>query len=112
MTKEKIRSVLKRLPQYIQMMKENKTEAYFYILKGKRKERLTMDEEARVIVEIIDEIISSEKSQWLKEIFIKVRKGDKDVYIMIDRPLSKGKYYIIKERLVNKIYNCCIRIYP
>lgn len=108
MTKEKIRSVLKRLPQYIQMIRENKTEGYFYISKGKRRERLVADDSVRAVVEILDEIISYEDDRWLKEIFIKVREGDKDVFIMINSPLSKGKYYLIKERLVNKIYNCCV----
>ena len=106
MTKEKIRHVLKRLPYILQMIDEGKTEAYFYI--SKRSEKIVIDDEVRAIVEILDEIIRHENSSWLKTIFLKVRKGKKDVYIMIDSPLGRGKYYLVKARLVNKIYDCCI----
>lgn len=106
LTKEKIKHVLRRLPYVLQMLNEDKTEAYFYI--SKRTEKVVIDDEVRAIVDILDEIIRRENSSWLKKIFLKVRKGNKDVYIMIDSPLGKGKYYLIKARLVNKIYDCCI----
>lgn len=106
LTKEKIRCVLKRLPYIIQTIDENKTEAFFYI--AKRRERIVIDDETRAVVEIFDEIINSENAVWLKDIFVRVKKGKKDVYIMIDSPLGRGKYYLIKERLINKIYDCCI----
>ena len=106
LTKEKIRCVLKRLPYIIQTIDENKTEAFFYI--AKRRERIVIDDETRAVVEIFDEIINSENAVWLKDIFVRVKKGKKDVYIMIDSPLGRGKYYLIKERLINKIDDCCI----
>ena len=106
LTKEKIRCVLRRLPYVLQMLEEGKTEAYFYI--SKRTEKIVVDDEVRAVVEILDEIIRHENSSWLKKLFLKVRKGNKDVYIMIDSPLSRGKYYLIKAHLVNKIYDCCI----
>ena len=106
LTKEKIKHVLKRLPYVLQMLEEGKSESYFYI--SKRTEKIVIDDEVRAVVEILDEIISRENSSWLKKIFLKVRKGNKDVYIMLDSPLGRGKYYLIKAHLVNKIYDCCI----
>ena len=106
MTKDKIRHVLRRLPYVLELLNENKTESYFYI--SKRTEKIVVDEEVRAIVEILDEIISREDSLWLKKIFLKVRKGNKDIYIMMDSPIGRGKYYLIKTQLVDKIYDCCI----
>lgn len=90
----------------MQMINENKTEACFYI--SKRKERLVIDEEVKMIVEILDDIIIRENELWLKSIYQKVKRGNKDIYIIMDSPLSKGKYYVVKSQLVNKIYDCCI----
>ena len=106
LTKEKIKHVLRRLPYVLEMLNEGKTEAYFYI--SKRMEKVVIDEEVRAIVEILDEIISREDALWLKKIFLRVRKGNKDIYIMMDSPIGRGKYYLIKAQLVDKIYDCCI----
>lgn len=106
MNKAKIKWTLKRFSYILILLKSGKTEATFYI--SKRKEKIIIDDEVKAIIEIIDEIIEWEKEAWLKDFFVQVRKGNKDIRILIDSPLEKGKYYQTKERFINKIYQCCI----
>ena len=88
------------------MMEEEKTEEDCRI--GKRKEHLVLDEEVRAVIKIIDDIIDSEETIWLKEMFKEVRFGRKDISIQYDSPVERTKYYLTKERFINKVYECCI----
>lgn len=106
MTKDKIRKVLKRFPYYTKMIREGRREAQFYI--AKKTERFTVDREVETIVEIVEEIHLREQPAWLKRIVEDLQKGKKDISIMVRSPLSKGKYYFVKEKLIDKIYDCCI----
>lgn len=106
MTKEKVKYIIKRLAYFSRMMEEEKTEEDCRI--GKRKEHLVLDEEVRAVIKIIDDIIDSEETIWLKEMFKEVRFGRKDISIQYDSPVERTKYYLTKERFINKVYECCI----
>ena len=98
---------MKRLPYILKLLEEDKTEAVFYI--NHRKEKIEIDKDVEVIVHILNEIIEREEpNEWLSEVLQKFKDGDKDVFIIMDSPVSRAKYYILKERLINKIYDCCI----
>lgn len=62
MTKEKIRKTIHRLPKILRDMKQNE-EA------GKKKR---IDPEEAVIVEILDDVIRSEKKDWVKDLVEKI----------------------------------------
>ena len=107
MKKQKIKNVLKRLPQIIQIIKDGKDEENLYI--NHCYETIEIDEEVRAIVEILDEIIAWEKGKgWVYQVLIKYQQGKSDVSIIIKSPVSRAKYYAMKENLVGKIYACCI----
>ena len=106
LTKEKVKYIIKRLAYFSRMMEEEKTEEDCRI--GKRKEHLVLDEEVRAVIKIIDDIIDSEETIWLKEMFKEVRFGRKDISIQYDSPVERTKYYLTKERFINKVYECCI----
>lgn len=42
------------------------------------------------------------------ELLTDIKEGWKDYKIVIQFPIERSKYYQIKERFVNKIYQCCI----
>jgi len=106
LTKEKIRWVIKRLPYIKKMIKLNIKEKYFYI--SNKKELIIIDNDVLTIINIMGEIINSEKQEWLKKIFLMISKGYKDVKIIISSPIERSKYYLIKEKLTSKIFQCCI----
>jgi hypothetical protein len=63
----------------------------------------------KIIVEIIADIIAHEPhGSWLATILEYIQDGQKDVSIIIKSPVSRAKYYIVKEQVVEKIYECCI----
>lgn len=88
------------------MIKNNVHEKYCYI--GNRKEIFVLDSELFIIMDIIKEITDSEQNVWLKRIFTMIQHGDSDIKIIMHSPIERTKYYIIKEKFINKIYQCCI----
>ena len=106
MTKDKLKRIIKRLSYILTMLKEGKEEKYVYI--GHRKERIEIDGDVKAVIKIIEEIIENEKTEWLKELLTDIKEGWKDYKIVIQFPIERSKYYQIKERFVNKIYQCCI----
>lgn len=88
------------------MQAEGKTEAEYWI--SKRKEHFVIDGEVLAVFEIFDDIIESERTPWVKELLKDVRRGRKDISIQIDSPVARTKYYLTKERFINKVYECCI----
>lgn len=107
MTKEKIRRVLKRFPYVRKVIEEGKTEGTVYL--NHYTEKIEIDAEVKIIVEILDEILEREPpNSWFANILRNIQAGKKDVSIIIKSPVSRAKYYIIKEHLIEKIYECCI----
>ena len=88
-------------------MKQGKTEEYVYI--NHCTEKIEIDDEVKIIVEILDDIIASESPDgWVFKILKKFKEGKKDIAIMTKSPVSKPTYYKLKDRLVTKIYICCV----
>ena len=98
--------MVKRYAPIRKMLKKGQREGFIRV--NKRKERLVIDDEMLIIVEIINEIVQQEQTGWLKEFYRQILKGEKDIYILIDCPVERGKYYETKKRFFNKIYQCCI----
>ena len=98
MTKEKIRKTIHRLPKILRDMKQNE--------EGGKKKRI--DPEEAVIVEILDDVIRSEKKDWVKDLVENLKREETDIRRIEEVPVSRAKYYLLKNRLVEKIYNCCI----
>ena len=96
--KEKIRKTIHRLPKILRDMKQNE-EA------GKKKR---IDPEEALIVEILDDVIRSEKKDWVKDLVENLKREETDIRRIEEVPVSRAKYYLLKNRLVEKIYNCCI----
>ena len=88
-------------------MEEGKAEESIYL--NHYTEKIEIDEEVKIIVGILDEIIARELPEsWLSKIIQNIQEGKKDVSIIIKSPVSRAKYYIVKEQLIEKIYECCI----
>ncbi len=106
MIREKIKMVIKRYSHILTMIRKGQTEARVRV--NARTEKIIIDEEVITIVNIINEIVEQEKTAWLKNFYIKLLKGKKDISILLDCPVERGKYYETKKRFFNKIYQCCI----
>lgn len=103
MTKEKIKKTLKKLPEILQELKSGQNK------KPRRKKRnLVIDEDVLIIVEIIEEIIENEETDWVKKWLRNLSKGLSDTRLLLGMPISRAEYYLIKNRLVDKIYSCCV----
>lgn len=88
------------------MIRNNKEEGSIVI--GKRNEYVVIDNDTRLVSEIIDQLIECEKEKWLKNFFLKLKRGCSDISIISDIPVERTKYYNMKEKFINKIYQCCI----
>ena len=72
------------------------------------KEQIVIDNDVLTVLEIMGEIIEHEEMEWRKKLFREIKKGNKDVSIMMDTPMGRTKYYEAKKGFVDKIYQCCI----
>ena len=88
------------------MQHDGKTEMSIYI--SGEKEFIVIDDDVISVLEIMDEIIEYEGTEWRKKIYLGIRRGYNDIPIMIDSPLGRTKYYEEKRKFVDKIYQCCI----
>lgn len=53
-------------------------------------------------------MVRSEKEIWIKKIFSKKKRGEKDIKLIIESPTREKKYYETKRKIIDKIYHCCI----
>lgn len=91
----------------LKAIQEEKTEDWIYL--NHYTEKIEIDEDVKIIVGIINDIIAHEEPEsWLFVILQNIKEGRKDVSIIIKSPVSRAKYYILKEQIVGKIYECCI----
>lgn len=88
------------------MIRNDKNEGF--IIVGKRKEYVVIDNDTKLVSEIIDQFIEYEQEKWLKSFYMKLKRGCSDIAIISDSPVERTKYYIMKEKFINKIYQCCI----
>ena len=88
-------------------MEDGKTEEKIY--RNHYTEKIEIDKDVRIIVEILDEIMAQEPPDgWIFQVLQDLKKGKSDVSIIIKSPVSRAKFYLVKENLVNKVYKCCI----
>lgn len=105
-TKREIKYIVRRYSFIENAIKEGLSVIKFYV--GKRKEVIVIDERIKTVKQIIDDVYESEKQDWLQKMMGKIRKGKKDVNIIIDFPYEKNAYYMKKKAFLNKVYACCI----
>lgn len=106
MTKEKLKWIIKRLPYILKMLRDRKNTISVYVSGG--KEKIVIDSDILTVLEIMEEIIECEKSEWRKKLFIQLKNGRKDISILINSPMGRTKYYEAKKEFIDKIYQCCI----
>ena len=106
LTKEKLKWIIRRISYINHMIKTNVHEGFISI--GKRKEKIIIDNDTKIVVSIIDQVIENEQEPWLKTFYSKLKKGQKDISIITASPVERTKYYLVKEKFINKIYQCCI----
>lgn len=72
-------------------------------------EYFIIDEGVKAVMESLDDIISRENSDWVKDLLKNFQKGKKDVTILAKGcPTGRGKYYNTKKELIHKLYDCCV----
>ena len=105
MIRKKIKMVIKRYSHILTAINKGQ-EGYVYSKKARKW--IIIDEEVKIIIKIIGEIIENEQTEWIKTFYHKLLGGDSDIRIIIDCPVERGKYYQTKKSFFNKIYQCCI----
>jgi len=75
---------------------------------GKVRQKIFIDEDVLAVLKIVDEIIATEDSIWIRNVLIKIKKGYSDINIITFCPIEKTKYYELKKEFKNKVYQCCI----
>lgn len=78
----------------------------FYI--GNRKQIFEITEEVKAVYAILEEIEANETYEEVLCIIDGIKKGRSDVAIMQDVHWQKNAYYERKDRLIDKIFECCI----
>lgn len=96
--------VIKRYSHILTAIKKGKSCIYI----RKYREWIIIDEEMKIIIETIGEVIENEQTEWIKTFYHQLLDGDSDIRILIDCPVERGKYYQTKKSFFNKIYECCI----
>jgi hypothetical protein len=107
MTKEEIEHIIRRMPQVERAIKQHATVACFYV--GNRREVIELTEEIYLIREILADIIQKEDYYIGLIIDYHIKKGKSDRYIITHLPFSKNSYYRLKQKIHERIYNCCIK---
>lgn len=106
MTKDEIEHILKRMPQVERAIRKHEDVACFYV--GKRREVIEITENVYLIRTIITDIILKEGYYIGLIVDYHIKQGKSDQYIITQLPLSKNSYYRLKQRIHERIYNCCI----
>ena len=106
MTKEELVYLLNRYGFIEKALKNNKSEVSFYV--GNRKETIIIDDNVRIVISIIDDILKLESPLIVQIINYWLKFGYSDEYIIIRMPFSRSTYYRIKRIIENKIYQFCI----
>jgi len=106
LTKKQIYTIVKRTSHILDLLKRDENKKVLYI--GKRKETVEINDDVLTVLSIEDEIIQSEESEWLKQVFSGIRAGEKDISLLSANPLARTKFYDVKKDFINRIYGCCI----
>lgn len=106
MTKADVEEIVKRYPFVIEAAKAGEKTAAFYI--GNRKQIFEITEGVKAVYAILEEIEESERDRDVLCMIDGVKKGRSDVAIMQNVYWQKNAYYERKDRLIDKIFECCI----
>ena len=106
MTKADVEEIVKRYPFVIEAVKEGENTAVFYI--GNRKQVYEITEGVKAVYAILEEIEENETDKDVLCMIDGIKKGRSDVAIMQDVHWQKNAYYERKDRLTDKIFECCI----
>ncbi len=106
MTKDNVEKVVKRYRYVHKAIEQNLETITFYI--GKRKQKLHITNEVKIIYEIINDVYSHIGIKWLSKMIKGILKGKSDTYLITQFPYERSTYYKIKQKFIEKIYRCCI----
>jgi len=106
MTKEEVENVIKRYSYIAPCIKKADDRVVFYT--GKRRHVVEINDEIKIICEIIEIVYAREKEDWVRIMIKGILRGDSDVKIMNGVPGSRNFYYAKKTAFFEKIYECCI----
>ena len=106
MTRADVEEIVKRYPFVIEAVKEGKKTAVFYI--GNRKQVFEITEGVKVVYAILEEIEENETDKDVLCMIDGIKKGRSDVAIIDDVNWQRNAYYERKDRLIDKIFECCI----
>ena len=106
MTKADVEEIVKRYPFVIEAAKAGEKTAAFYI--GNRKQIFEITEGVKAVYAILEEIEESERDRDVRCMRDGIKKGRSDVAIMQNVYWQKNAYYERKDRLIDKIFECCI----
>lgn len=68
---------------------------------------LKIDDDVIAVLKIIEDIIEYENIEWLKKWISELKSDKTDIRLLADMPISRAEYYLLKGKLVDKIYSCC-----
>lgn len=106
MTKADVEEIVKRCPFVKEAAKAGEKTAVFYI--GNRKQIFEITEGVKAVYAILEEIEANETDEDVLCMIDGIKKGRSDVAIMQDVYWQKNAYYERKDRLIDKIFECCI----
>lgn len=101
LTKEKLKEIVKYLPEIIRELNKPNNRC------RKRRGMIEIDEDVIAVLKIIEDIIEYENIEWLRKWIIELKSDKTDIRLLADMPISRTEYYLLKGKLVDKIYSCC-----
>ena len=106
MTKADVEEIVKRCPFVKEAAKAGEKTVVFYI--GNRKQIFEITEGVKAVYAILEEIEANETDEDVLCMIDGIKKGRSDVAIMQDVYWQKNAYCERKDRLIHKIFECCI----
>lgn len=106
MTKAAVEEIVKRYPFVIEAAKKGEKTAVFYI--GNRKQVFEITEGVKAVYAILEEIEENETDKDVLCMIDGIKKGRSDVAIIDDVNWQRNAFYERKDRLIDKIFECCI----
>ncbi len=106
MTKAEIEFIIKRYKYFKKAIKAKRKEASFYI--GKRKYKIFITQETKMIYEIIEDIKRSQKDDWIGKMVKGILAGKSDTFLIGTLPCERTMYYKWKQKFIQTVYRCCI----
>ena len=106
MKKSDIEYILKRMPQIEKAIKRKQAVACFYV--GNRKEVIPITANVYLIREIVEDVIKKGNNYIREIVEYHIKQGKSDIFILTQLPMAKNCYYRLKNKIHERIFNCCI----